>query len=225
VTKAEPRGRREKALETRRRVLRAAYDLFCAHGYASTTMELIAERAGVAVQTLYFTFHTKAAIAEETFGAAILGFDLWDPRAAPAVSEDGAKALAEFHPWYAAFTKAPSQRTALDIYVDASADILARVSPLLTVLAAAAASDAQLKAQAELGERRRVEAFAFVVDLLAKRGKLRAGVSTRRATDVMLTILSGETYAHLAARKWSHADAKRWLRDVLADQILAPARR
>jgi len=49
-----PLGRREKALVTRRRMLKAAYELFCEHGYATTTMDLIAKRADVAVQTLYF---------------------------------------------------------------------------------------------------------------------------------------------------------------------------
>ena len=41
----EPLSRREKALETRRRMLKAAYDLFCEHGYAATTMDVIAKRA------------------------------------------------------------------------------------------------------------------------------------------------------------------------------------
>src|SRR5262245_6712996 len=82
----EPSGRKEKALATRRRMLKAAYDAFCERGYAATTMNDIATRADVAVQTLYFTFHTKGAILEESVGAAIIGFDRWDPRAGPAVT-------------------------------------------------------------------------------------------------------------------------------------------
>jgi AcrR family transcriptional regulator len=42
--------------------VKAAFALFCEHGYTGTTMAHIAEAAGVAVQTVYFTFHTKAAV-------------------------------------------------------------------------------------------------------------------------------------------------------------------
>src|SRR4051794_2670222 len=96
-------GRKERALATRRGMLRAAYELFCERGYTSTTMGHIAARANVAVQTLYFTFHTKGVILEEAVGAAILGFDIWDPRARPVITNDPRAALEQFHPWFPAF--------------------------------------------------------------------------------------------------------------------------
>jgi AcrR family transcriptional regulator len=40
-------------------MIRAAYELFSAEGHNATTMGRIAERANVAVQPVYFTFHTK----------------------------------------------------------------------------------------------------------------------------------------------------------------------
>src|SRR5687767_15454664 len=92
-------GHKQRALVTRRRMLRAAYELFCERGYAATTMNLIAERASVAVQTLYFTFHTKAAILEEAVGAAVLGFDDWDPSAEAVLAADPRRAFAQYHPW------------------------------------------------------------------------------------------------------------------------------
>ena len=57
-------SRQERAATTRRRMLDAAYDLFCEQGFRATTMDAIAQRAGVAVQTLYFTFHTKDALLQ-----------------------------------------------------------------------------------------------------------------------------------------------------------------
>jgi AcrR family transcriptional regulator len=201
-------------------MLRAAYELFRARGYAATTMELIAERAGVAVQTLYFTFHTKAAILEETVGASIIGFDDWDPRLEALVNADPRKAFAEVHPWLSAFERARSQRAALAIFVDASVGILSRVAPLVVVVASAATSDPQMKAAADLGEQRRVEVYQLVVELLAKRGKLRRGVSLRRGTDIVLTVLSGETYLQLSTRRgWSQAECRAWFLDVLERQL------
>ena len=56
------RSRREKAQATRRRIIEAARSRFETEGYASTTMDTIAADAGVAVQTVYFAFHTKAEV-------------------------------------------------------------------------------------------------------------------------------------------------------------------
>ena len=54
--------RRERAKATRRRIAEAALVRFSGQGYAATTMDAIAGDAGVAVQTVYFTFHTKAEL-------------------------------------------------------------------------------------------------------------------------------------------------------------------
>ena len=67
----------DRALVTRRRMVRAAYDLFSASGYLGTTMSEVAQQAGVAVPTIYYTFGTKAVLLEEALGAAIVGFDRW----------------------------------------------------------------------------------------------------------------------------------------------------
>ena len=56
----DPSTRRAAAArETRRRVVEAARDSFLELGYPATTMERIAAAAGVAVQTLYYTFRTR----------------------------------------------------------------------------------------------------------------------------------------------------------------------
>jgi AcrR family transcriptional regulator len=202
-------------------MLRAAYELFCERGYAGTTMGLIAERAGVAVQTLYFTFHTKLAILDETVGASIMGFDHWDPQVKTAMVADPRRAFAEFQPWFAKMEAARTQAGALAVFVDASLDILARVGPLVLATASAAASDPEMKKTVELGEERRVEGYTLVVELLAKRGRLRRGLDVRRGTDILLTLLSAETYQQLAVRRgWSAGECRKWLLDVLRQQLL-----
>ena len=202
-------------------MLRAAYELFCTRGYAGTTMSVIADRAGVAVQTLYFTFHTKGAIIAEVLGACILGFDRWDPRVEAAVATDPAQAFAKLHPLFPDFERVETQAQALSVFIAASVEILERVGPLALVMAAAAASDEQVKTVVDVGEQRRVDAFTVVAEKLARRGKLRRGVTVRRATDILLTILSSETHQQLTAnRKWSCAECRRWFQDVLQQQLL-----
>jgi AcrR family transcriptional regulator len=57
------------------RIIVSAYTLFCESGYRGTTMESIAQRAGVAVQTVYFTFRTKDDLLQAVYEWAVLGDD------------------------------------------------------------------------------------------------------------------------------------------------------
>jgi TetR/AcrR family transcriptional regulator, cholesterol catabolism regulator len=67
---AVPRaGRRErKKLETRERIFESGVALFAAHGYDSTTMEQIGERADVSRATVFNYFARKEDIVFEWFG-------------------------------------------------------------------------------------------------------------------------------------------------------------
>ena len=55
----KPTARQTKAAVTRARMLTAAYELMCDQGFRAATMESIAERAGVAVQTIYLPLIVK----------------------------------------------------------------------------------------------------------------------------------------------------------------------
>jgi AcrR family transcriptional regulator len=62
-------GRRErKKLETRERIFESGVALFAAHGYDSTTMEQIGERADVSRATVFNYFARKDDIVFEWFG-------------------------------------------------------------------------------------------------------------------------------------------------------------
>jgi AcrR family transcriptional regulator len=208
--------RKERALATRRRVLAAAYRLFCARGYVATTMDAIATEAGVAVQTLYFTFHTKGAILSETLGATITGFDTWaNPPAAP----DTEPPL-NLHDWYERFTEEPDVRAALALFVRNGVESLGRVGPLLAAMHAAG-GDPDVAAVIRLGEQRRVDSYREIVRAIATKGRgLRPGLSEDRATDVLLVLFSAETYQALAGRGWSPADRTRFLTELLARELL-----
>jgi AcrR family transcriptional regulator len=64
VVKPKPRStyRREQAAATRERIAEAARHLFATAGYGSTSMEAIADAAGVAVRTVYTAFGAKREI-------------------------------------------------------------------------------------------------------------------------------------------------------------------
>src|SRR5262245_11132933 len=135
-------GRRaRKALETRHRVLDAAETLFIRDGYAATPMTAIAERADVAVQTLYAVFGTKRAILTELVGARIVG-------------DDAAGSLTNREDWKAMEREADPRRQ-LERFAAIAARIGGRVAAINEVLAAAAGADAEIAAIYEQQRRAR----------------------------------------------------------------------
>src|SRR6266567_6530357 len=65
--------RREAAVRTRGAILKAAQALFGERGYAATPMAAIAERAGVAVDTVYASVGRKPEVARLLIESAISG--------------------------------------------------------------------------------------------------------------------------------------------------------
>jgi AcrR family transcriptional regulator len=208
--------RGERALVTRRRMVQAAYALFCEKGYLGTTMKAIAEDAGVAVQTLYYTFHTKAEILGEALGAAVVGFDAWrEPPSDPDVSE-----LLPWHWWWPDFEAAPSAAEALDVFVVNGVRVLERVGPLVVAMNAVT-GDADAERVVQLGEKRRLEAYRLVVRALhRKSGGLRPGLSEAAATDIAFALFSADSYRALAGRGWSTARCTRFFGELLSAQLL-----
>lgn len=66
-------SRREAADATRRRVLKAARNLFIRHGIDRVTITEIAERAGVAASTIYAIYQSKEGILREMMRATLFG--------------------------------------------------------------------------------------------------------------------------------------------------------
>jgi AcrR family transcriptional regulator len=204
--KSKSEARKDRTLATRRRMVGAAYRLFCEKGYVATTMEAIAREAHVAVPTLYFTFRTKGAILGEVLGAAVMGFD------EPVGPEDA--------PWYRAFEAEPDPRRALKILVENTAPILRRVAPLLAATHAAA-GDPEVTAISELSEDRRRDGYRVVVRQLAAKGGLRHGLAVARATDILLVLLGPQLFDALeSGRGWPPAETNRWVVEVLSQQLL-----
>ncbi|MFG6192742.1 TetR/AcrR family transcriptional regulator [Nonomuraea sp. JJY05] len=60
----ERTARRGNRQDTRQKVFRAAVELIAEHGYAATTVDAIAERAGVAKGTVFYNFGSKEGLFE-----------------------------------------------------------------------------------------------------------------------------------------------------------------
>jgi AcrR family transcriptional regulator len=221
-TVTSPQPRAERALVTRRRMISSAYDIFSTEGYLGTTITAVAERAGVAVPTVYYTFGTKTALLGETLGAAILGFDRWrQPPPEPFEIND----LLPVHGWWADLVAAGTAVDALDIFVRHGTDILQRVSPLLPSLHGAG-GDPEGRELLRISEQRRIETYREVLRIAtSKPPGLRPGISLDTATDIVAALFSAETYRGLTARGWSQERCTNFFAQLLAGQIIAVQRR
>ena len=212
-----PLTRTDRALVTRRRMVRAAYDLFCTRGYLGTTISAIAEDAGVAVPTVYYTFGTKAALLGEALGAAIVGFDRWrKPPPHPQIDE-----LLPWHEWWREFESAPTSHNAFDIFFTHGVGILGRVAPLVATLHGAA-GDPEAAEVLRISEQRRVQTYRESVRVIAARpGGLRPGLASAQATDIVVVLFSAEVYRSLrTGRGWSARRSAVFLRELLSTQLL-----
>lgn len=199
------RSRRERARATRLRITKAAYVLFCERGYAGTTMAEIADAAGVAVQTVYFTFHTKGEVLASTYELAVHG--------------EGEPAPPEQQPWYRSAVAEPDLAAAVGLVVDGAGEIVRRVAPLDLAVRAAAASDPDAQRLLDHSERLRVDGYRAMIELLRAKSSLRPGLSPERATQVLLFLVSPSAYRTLVLDLgWSHVEWVAWTATVLVEQ-------
>ena len=198
--------RRERAQATRARIIRAAYARFCEQGYAGTTMADVAGLAGVAVQTVYFTFHTKAELLGGAYDFAVLGEN--DPKPPP------------MQPWYSAAAAEPDAHRALRLLASGVGAIIGRAAPLETVVRATAASDPEAAAVWGHHERLRVDGYRGMVELLAAKAPLVDGLTLDRATDLFLLYFGPLPYRGLVVdRGWSETAWLEWATEA-ADREL-----
>src|SRR3954471_733846 len=113
-------NRSARARATRRRITDAAAALFVEQGYGMTKLEQIAERAGVAVQTVYFHFGNKRTVLKEAVDIA-------------AVGDDEPVALLE-RPWFERVRDEPDPRRVIALWIENSRTIVERVGPIMGVV-------------------------------------------------------------------------------------------
>lgn len=206
--------RRQKALETRWRILDAAHAEFTERGYHDTTMNAIAERAGVAVQTVYLGFRTKSGLLEELVGNAVLGRTREGMIGPPDRTEEFARALAE-----------PDGPKALALWVDAAMPVYERTSAIGDAGRSAYLSDPEIADWWARSEVLRLDACVRMVQALADHGCLRADLSVEEAADVLATTLSPQSFlAFTVDRGWTVERLAAWLKDALPRLLTDAAR-
>jgi AcrR family transcriptional regulator len=198
--------RADRARATRRRMLDSARQLFTTDGYAATTMERIADLAGVAVQTLYYTFRTKGQllceVVEET------------------AAERPGTALMAQPAWMQEMLTATTGQRILALAVDHGADIFARAAPLWPAITAAASDPYVGEYWRNVTANRRA-GQARMVARLVELDELHHGLDPGRATDRAVVLFGHDVFGHLVTQAgWSLLEYKAWLYTTLIQQLL-----
>ncbi|MEO3793825.1 helix-turn-helix domain-containing protein [Nonomuraea sp. B10E15] len=200
----KPNKKAQKSAETRRRILEAAGELFVAQGYGATMLQQIADRAGVAVQTVYFVFGNKRRLLKELVDVTIAGDDR------PVATLD--------RPWFRDALDAATAQEHLRLYVAGTRAVLERVAPMTKVLQIAVATDPEIADMWPDERDPRYTVTRTAADSLMAKPGARPEVS--HAADLLYGVLSPELYLVFTRdRGWTPERFERWAHDTLHSQL------
>jgi AcrR family transcriptional regulator len=200
--------RKAQAAATRRAVIDAAATLFIERGYVATSIETIAEAAGVSRATVFTSVGGKKELLKKAYDVALVGDD--EPIPFP------------LRPAAIAVRAEPDPRRYLVGYTGLIIEVHARLAPIYEAVRGAASADPEVRDVFEaIQTERRVGAGNVVRDLLAKGASLRPGLDEEAAADI-LWVLNDAGLFHLLVNRqgWIRERYQAWLADTMQQQLL-----
>jgi AcrR family transcriptional regulator len=198
-------GRRERSRRTATRIVSAALELFPRHGYVGTTIESIADRAGVAVQTVYYLFGSKPRILAAALDTTIAG-------------DDARRALLD-RGWEAAISEARDATGAVRGVASLGVAVLARTATVYDVTRRASSIPEVGELLDETRRRRRADQRTLAAQLDA-RGWLRPEVTVDAAADVIYGLMSEDLFLLMVDDcAWDVERFERWLTRALIAEL------
>ena len=199
--------RAAQAQETRRSIVSAATRLFVEDGYGSTTINAVAEAAGVSRKTVFTAVGGKLDLLKLTLDWSVAG-------------DDQAVALSD----RAAIRKLvdqPDPRGVLSGLVALLVAIGTRVAPLYVALEVAASMDPAARDLVEESQRRRLDDAHKVVRRLRDLDALTTHITYQEAVDVVWLAMDPAIFDRLVrVRGWTASRFEEWLVDTLCLQLL-----
>jgi AcrR family transcriptional regulator len=203
VTTRRPNRREVAAAQTRGEILRTARRLFAEHGYANTSVQQIAEETGVAVQTIYASVGSKAALVlalndliDEEAGVGELAAELFQ-------EDDPAKLIAKG--------------------VHLTRQLNERCGDIIRVLLSAEPAEPEAAAAVADGMRRHGQGANSIAQRLKSLGALPAGTTAKRAAAAFSMMTSATSWRQLTQDAgWTFNETERWLTDSLCRLLIAP---
>jgi AcrR family transcriptional regulator len=196
----------EKSRQTRQRIIQAAYELFVDQGYGATTLQGIAERAGVAVQTIYFAFGNKPSLLKEVVDVTIAG----DDEPVPTMQRA----------WFVDALAADTAEAHLRTHVQGTCQVLRRVAPIIDTLRAAGGQDPSLAGMWQQDTDPRLEVHTAAARSLMTKPGAKPHLPVEHAADLLFGVLSPELYLlFVRDRGWAPERWQQWAYDTLHAQL------
>lgn len=198
--------RQAQATQTRRLIVEAARMLFDQRGYASTTIEAIAQEAGVAPETVYAAFGSKQAILRRLFEVTVGDEEPVPLLERPDIQEN----LQSTDP------HAMIRRFAQDMF-----NIMSRMSPIFLLMRTTAKSDPEIGAMLDRVYHDRMGGMGMFVNRLRQIAKVRFDQVPNQAIATVWAVSSAEVFDLLVrVQGWSEEQYVNWLSDTLERLLL-----
>ncbi len=198
-----------QAQATRLSIIEAAGRLFVERGYAATSIDAVAEAAGVGRATVFASVGGKAALLKAAYDVAVVGDD--DPIPLPE------------RPWAQHVREGDTQGERIKRYAEMVTMIDGRYAPVHEAFRGAASADPEVRELwQEIRAERRRGASNFV-RLICDLGPLREGLEHDAAADIVWILNDPGLYHQLVLEQgWSRADFCTWLAETMHAQLLGP---
>ncbi len=166
----------------------------------------LAPATGVAVQTVYYTFRTKAKLLCEVVDVTVAG-------------EDEPIPVAQ-RQWMQETLSSSSAQRVLALAVEHGTGIYERAAPLWPAVNAAAAGDPYIEQYWRGVAAMRRAGQGRLVARLSQLGALREGLSLERATDLVVVLFGHDVFRGVVEAGWTIPSYKAWLFATLVQQLL-----
>jgi AcrR family transcriptional regulator len=195
---------RDRQTETAKKlILSAALEAFLEAGYVGTTMEDIAEKAGVARRTVYNQFGSKASLLIAVITDRVVASEERSIEA----DHDAVRALTD-----------PEQM--IDAFIRSHVGVAARSLPILKVTFEAALIDGEVAKAYETNEEFRYQAQQVLVDALANRGLLRTDVPISYLKRGFWLLAGPQTLITATDSGWDIETYANWLKDTVTGLLI-----
>jgi AcrR family transcriptional regulator len=207
IRKYDSTRRQAQARQTRLQIAEAARVLFLTRGYAGTSIEAIAETAGVAPETIYAAFKNKRNVLSFLFDISIGGDD------------EDIRLLDRPDPQ--AVLRETDQQRQLSLFARDITRILQLAAPIFEILRIAGKTEPEIAELVQRLLRERMANMSMVAKSVAANGPLREGLNRTRAAELIWTMTSPELYLLLHRdRGWTDEEYTQWLTDTLIRLLL-----
>jgi AcrR family transcriptional regulator len=198
--------RRAAAERTRLTILAAARELFAEGGYATTSVQAVADRAQVALDTVYATIGRKPQLLLAVHDMVL--------------AEGPAPVQAEQRDYVRAVRAAPTAAAKLRTYAAAMGRLLPDTVPIMSALREAGASDTSCAEQYQLISERRATNMRLLAADLRSTGELRDDLTDDLVAELIWSLNSPEWFTLITSRGHSPAAYGHLLADVLCRTLL-----